>query len=116
MVNFLLGQQSGYTKYACFICMWDSRARQHHWNQDVWPVRDSLTVGKANIIREPLVSKRDKIILPPLHINNFFTKCVCDLCCEFVALCEVTLYLFNFLFYVLQFYKIRQRPTSKEKC
>lgn len=68
MVNFLLGQQSGYTKYPCFLCMWDSRAKQLHWEQDVWPARNSLTVGKANVIREPLVN-RDKIILPPLHIK-----------------------------------------------
>ena len=27
MVNFLLGQQSGFTKYPCFLCMWDSRDR-----------------------------------------------------------------------------------------
>ena len=27
MVNFLLGQQSGYTKFPCFICLWDGRAR-----------------------------------------------------------------------------------------
>ena len=26
MVNFLLGQQTGYTKYPCFMCLWDSRA------------------------------------------------------------------------------------------
>ena len=25
MVNFLLGQQSSFTKYPCFLCMWDSR-------------------------------------------------------------------------------------------
>jgi len=31
MVNFLVGQQSGYTKYPCFICFWDSRAKQDHW-------------------------------------------------------------------------------------
>ena len=31
MVNFLLGQQSGYTKYPCFICPWDSRACDDHW-------------------------------------------------------------------------------------
>ena len=28
MVNFLLGQQSGYTKYPCFICLWDSRDKK----------------------------------------------------------------------------------------
>ena len=25
MVNFLLGQQSGCTKFPCFLCIWDSR-------------------------------------------------------------------------------------------
>ena len=30
MVCLLLGQQSGYRKYPCFLCLWDSRARQKH--------------------------------------------------------------------------------------
>lgn len=33
MVNFLLGQQKGFTKYPCYLCMWDSRAREKHWTQ-----------------------------------------------------------------------------------
>lgn len=33
MVNILLGQQSGYTKHPCFICMWNSRAKQDHWEK-----------------------------------------------------------------------------------
>ena len=33
MVNFLLGQQRGFTEYPCYLCMWDSRAREKHWNQ-----------------------------------------------------------------------------------
>ncbi|XP_049957523.1 uncharacterized protein LOC126474131 [Schistocerca serialis cubense] len=68
MVNFLLGQQSGYTKHPCFICMWDSRAKHEHWKQKTWPPREHMAVGEANIINEPLVS-RDKIVLPPLHIK-----------------------------------------------
>lgn len=68
MVNFLLGQQSGYTKNPCFICLWDSRAKQDHWKQVTWPLRKSLVVGAANIINAPLVD-REKIILPPLHIK-----------------------------------------------
>ena len=28
MVCFLLGQQSGYTKYPCFLCKWDSRCEK----------------------------------------------------------------------------------------
>ena len=30
MVNFLLGQQEGYTKYPCFLGYWDSRATSQH--------------------------------------------------------------------------------------
>ena len=31
MVNFLLSQQGGYTKYPCFLFYWDSRADKDHW-------------------------------------------------------------------------------------
>ena len=30
MVSFLLDQQKGYTKFRCFLCMWDSRDRENH--------------------------------------------------------------------------------------
>ena len=39
MVNFLLGQQGGYTKYPCFVCYWDSRASTQHWVKKDWPAR-----------------------------------------------------------------------------
>lgn len=68
MVNFLLGQQGGYTKFPCFICLWDSRAKQNHWIKKEWPLRENMVVGKLNVINPPLVS-RDRIILPPLHIK-----------------------------------------------
>ena len=68
MVNFLLGQQGGYTKHPCFLCYWDSRATDQHWVKKDWPSRQDLAVGDKNIITEPLVN-RDRIILPPLHIK-----------------------------------------------
>lgn len=68
MVNFLLGQQRGFTKYPCYLCMWDSRAREKHWTQKEWPERETLEVGMPNIVNEPIVS-RDRIIFPPLHIK-----------------------------------------------
>ena len=68
MVNFLFGQQGGYTKYPCFLCYWDSRASTQHWVKKDWPAREDLAVGDKNIINQPLVS-RDRIILPPLHIK-----------------------------------------------
>lgn len=46
MVNFLLGQQSGYTKYPCFICLWDSRASHEHWIRKEWPLRKDMVVGE----------------------------------------------------------------------
>jgi len=55
MVNFLLGQQSGYTNHPCLMSLWDSRAKQQHWIKKCWFTRNTLKVGEENIIREPLV-------------------------------------------------------------
>jgi hypothetical protein len=96
MVNFLLGQQSGYTKYPCFICLWDSRADDQHWEKKDWPNREELVVGEKNVINEPLVN-RDRIILPPLHIKLGLMKqfvkaldqngaCFSYICSEFPGL------------------------------
>jgi hypothetical protein len=68
MVNFLLGQQSGYTKYPCFLCLWDSRAKHEHWARKDWLPREYMVVGGKNVFNEPLVA-RNTIILPPLHIK-----------------------------------------------
>lgn len=68
MVSFLLGQQRGYTKYPCFLCMWDSRARERHWVETNWPPRSGLKPGDPNIVHEPLVDRMN-IIFPPLHIK-----------------------------------------------
>lgn len=68
VVALLTGLQSGYTKYCCFLCEWDSRARDKHYKIKVWPPRDTIQVGVKNLTREPLVQK-EKIYLPPLHIK-----------------------------------------------
>ena len=73
MVNFLLGQQKGFTKFPCYLCMWDSRARNQHWIQKEWPICKTLTVGMQNIVNEPIVS-RNKIVFPPLHLKLGFIK------------------------------------------
>ena len=44
-----LGHQVGYTKFPCFLCEWDSRARNLHWTQERWPSRDLLSPGQKNI-------------------------------------------------------------------
>ncbi|XP_076037944.1 uncharacterized protein LOC143030832 [Oratosquilla oratoria] len=68
VVAILNGLQTGYTKFMCFLCKWDSRARSEHYIRSEWPSRESMTLGCHNVIHEPLV-KKEKIILPPLHIK-----------------------------------------------
>jgi hypothetical protein len=68
MLGFLLGLQGGYTKYSCFLCLWDSRATDQHYMKKVWPERGQLIPGMHNVIHEASVP-REKILLPPLHIK-----------------------------------------------
>jgi len=67
VIALLLGMQLGYTKYCCFLCEWDSRARQSHYVVKNWPSR-VLTQGQKNVVHESLVD-RNKVYLPPLHIK-----------------------------------------------
>ena len=41
----LLGLQGGYTKYPCFLCLWDSRADALHYKQKDWSKRASFSPG-----------------------------------------------------------------------
>lgn len=66
--GMLLGQQGGFTKFPCFLCEWDSRARDKHWTTKEWPSRKDLTPGAKNIVHISLVDPQ-KILLPPLHIK-----------------------------------------------
>ena len=68
MVNFLLGQQGGHTKYPCFLCYWDSRANEEHWVGKEWPPRNTIKPGEKNIVNNSLVDRK-KIIFPPLNIK-----------------------------------------------
>lgn len=68
VVALLLGMQSGYTKHMCFLCLWNSRARDQHYKVKKWPPRVDFVPGKANVEDMPLVDPK-KIILPPLHIK-----------------------------------------------
>ena len=65
MVTFLMGLQ-GFTKYPCYLCLWDNRDTASHYKD--WPLREKPFVGAHNIKQQPLV-KPDKILVPPLHIK-----------------------------------------------
>ena len=68
VIALLLGLQGGFTKYCCFLCLWDSRAVQQHYQIKEWQPRTNIVPGKFNIKFEPLVDS-NLVILPPLHIK-----------------------------------------------
>ena len=68
VLNMLQGQQSGYTKFPCLLCEWDSRDKNNHWVKREWPTRVSRTLGQK-IITNPALVESSKVILPPLHIK-----------------------------------------------
>ena len=65
MVNFLLGQHSGYTKFPCFLCYWHSWNKANHWKIKKFPVREQLKVGDRNVIHDHLVPREKN------HISSF---------------------------------------------
>ena len=65
MLAFLLGQQGGYTKYSCFLYLWNSRADNQHYSRKQWPLREELTPGAHNVIRQPLVLRKDFVANTP---------------------------------------------------
>lgn len=68
VIGILTGMQKGFTKYNCFLCLWDSRARHEHYSKDDWTSRSNREPGYNNIQFEPLISHQN-VILPPLHIK-----------------------------------------------
>ena len=74
MLGFLLGMQGGFTKYSCYLCLWDSRDTKNHYTKKDWTKREHLRPeGGYNVVNEALVDP-DKILLPPLHIKLGLAK------------------------------------------
>ena len=68
VIALLLGLQQGFTKYCCFICEWDSRARSFHYKRKGCPARISQEPGVMNVENQPLVEP-SKILLPSMHLK-----------------------------------------------
>ncbi|XP_058883872.1 uncharacterized protein LOC131737639 [Acipenser ruthenus] len=68
MVAFLMGLQGGFTKFPCYLCLWDSMDTKAHYHRRDWPQRTEFSVGRNNVKWEPLVDPR-KVLMPPLHIK-----------------------------------------------
>jgi hypothetical protein len=46
VIGLLLEMQSGYTWFCCFLCEWDSRAKEKHYNIKDWPMREDSVPGE----------------------------------------------------------------------
>jgi hypothetical protein len=68
MVAYLMGLQGGFTKFPCYLCLWDSRDSKAHYHMRNWPQRTEFSVGRHNVKWEPLVDPQ-KVLMPPLHIK-----------------------------------------------
>ncbi|XP_076036895.1 uncharacterized protein LOC143022524 [Oratosquilla oratoria] len=68
MLAFLMGLQGGFTKYPCYLCLWDSRDTVSHYLKRDWPQRTEFCVGKNNVKWEPLLDPK-KVLFPPLHLK-----------------------------------------------
>ena len=63
-----MGMQAGFTKYSCFLCLWDSRAVSQHYKQKDWGSRSTFVPGEHSLKENTLVDM-SKVLLPPLHIK-----------------------------------------------
>ena len=73
VIAILLGLQTGCMKYCCFLCYWDSRARDEHYTVKVWSERNSFVPWQRNVAEDPLADNKN-VILPPLHIKLRIVK------------------------------------------
>ena len=60
--------QDGSTKHCCFLCLWDCRETEKHYQKLDWPLRVGYEPGRNSVSEKPLVQPQ-KIYLPPLHIK-----------------------------------------------
>ena len=63
-----MGMQAGFTKYSCFLCLWDSRAVSQHYKQKDWGSRSTFVPGEHSLKEKPLVDM-NKVLLPPFYIK-----------------------------------------------
>ena len=55
VLSLILGMQECFTKYTCFLCLWDSQADDNHYMQNGRPSREILQADSHNIVVDSLV-------------------------------------------------------------
>lgn len=75
VIGMLMGMQAGFTKFCCFLCLWDSRNTDQHYIKHDWELRKMYVPGDRSVKYQPLVNAK-KVFLPPLHIKLGLIKCI----------------------------------------
>lgn len=78
VIGLILGLQTGWTKYPCFLCEWVSREFNKQFTDFAWPTRRVYDPNQSkkdarNAISPPLVP-REKITMPALHLKLGIVK------------------------------------------
>lgn len=68
VIGLLMGLRTGYVKYCCFLCQWDSRDRENHYKEKNWEERKTYKRGEYSMKMKPAIDPK-KVLLPPLHIK-----------------------------------------------
>ena len=72
VIVILMWLQKSCTKFCCFLCEWDSRAKRAHYSKN-WLLLTLRTPGTKNVAHQFFVD-RCKVLLPTLHIKLGFMK------------------------------------------
>ena len=75
VIGMLMGMQAGFTKFCCFLCLWDSRNTDQHYIKHDWELRKMYVPGDHSVKCQPLVNAK-KVFLPPLHIKLGLINCI----------------------------------------
>lgn len=77
IVAVLMGMKPGYCRMQCYMCKWEGRKDNLHWNFTngyEWPTRESYEINEhESIVNEPLIDPKN-IIIPPLHVKLGLVK------------------------------------------
>ena len=66
--GLLMGLQSGFTIFPCFLCLWDSRDTKEHYKVKKWLGREKFTPAQNNVKFKSLVDQHN-VFPPPLQFK-----------------------------------------------
>ena len=68
MMDFLIRFQVGFTKFPCYLYLWDSRNTSLHYKQKKWSPRCSNYILGHSVKQKSLMEPK-KVLVLPLHIK-----------------------------------------------